>query len=153
MNQPRIFNVVFLLVCVLFVRDGRAQDYPRWNLPEGALARLGKGGIGGGDRAVAFSPDGTRLAVAGRIGIWLYDAHTSAEIALFTGHTEPVNSVAFSPDGTILASGSDGRSFDITVVLWDVASGQKKATIQGHSRSVRSVSFSPDGDHPRQCEF
>ena len=148
MKQPRIFNVAFLLACVLLVREGRAQDYPRWNLPEGALARLGKGGIGGGDRAVTFSPDGTRLAVASTIGIWLYDAHTSAEIALFTGHTGSVNSVAFSPDGTLLASGSDGRSFDITVVLWDVASGQEIAAIQGHGDRVNSVAFSPDGTTP-----
>ena len=36
--------------------------------------RLGKGRIGLGDRAVAVSPDGSRLAVASGIGIWLYDA-------------------------------------------------------------------------------
>lgn len=121
MKQPGIFNVVFLLVCVLSVRDGRSQDYPRWSLPEGALARLGKSSIGGG----ALSPDGTRLAVASTIGIWLYDVHTSAEVALFTGHTGSVNSVAFSPDGTLLASGSDGRGFDITVVVWEGRPAQK----------------------------
>ena len=81
-------------------------------MPEGALARLGKGRIS----EVAYSPDGTRLAVAGNIGTWLYDAATGAEVALLTGHTNYVRSVSFSPDGTTLASGgSDG-----TVRLWDM---------------------------------
>ena len=78
-----------------------AADYVTWHLPEGALARLGKGTI----EAVAFSPDGQVLAVAGGIGIWLYDVATSRELALLTGHTSGVESVSFSPDGSILASG------------------------------------------------
>ncbi len=112
-------------------------DHARWNLPEGALARLGKSGI----LAVAYSPDGTLLAVASWIGIWLYDAGTGAEVALLSGHTGYVGSVAFSPDGTTLASGSR----DSTVVLWDVASRQRKATFQAHANPVTTVAFSPDG--------
>ena len=77
-----------LLAGVLFAQDSLAEDYTRWNLPEGALARLGKGRIGWGDRAVAYSPDGTRLAVGGSLGIWLYDAATGAEVALLTGYTD-----------------------------------------------------------------
>ena len=114
--------------------------HTRLNLPEGALARLGKGRIGSGDRAVTYSPDGTRLAVADETGIWLYDAHTGDKVALLTGHTDGVYSVSFSSDGTILASGSD----DGTVRLWEVASGQETATLRGSDR-VFSVSFSPDG--------
>ena len=81
-------------------------DYRTWHLPDGAIIRLGKGRIGEGDRAVAFSPDGQRLAVASGIGVWLYDVATSRELALFTGHTGDVRTVAFSPNGTMLASGS-----------------------------------------------
>ena len=43
---------------------------------------------------MAYSPDGTRLAVASSIGIWLYDTAThqvgnsrNGEVALLTGHT------------------------------------------------------------------
>ena len=107
MKKTRLFPLVVLLVAALGVPDSRAQDDSS-SLPAGAFARLGKGPIGEGDRAVAYSPDGTRLAVASGIGIWLYDAHTGAEVALFTGHTGLVISVAFSPDGTRLASGSAG---------------------------------------------
>ena len=113
------------------------SDYQTWHLPAGAIARLGKGGI----EEVAFSPDGSLLAVASRIGIWLYDAATSRELALLFGHTSEVTSVSFSPDGSTLASGSS----DYTVKLWDVATRQNIATLTGHTSSVISVSFSPDG--------
>ncbi len=116
-------------------------DYQKWHLPEGAIARLGKGIIGEGDRAVAFSSDSQCLAVASGIGVWLYDVATSRELALLTGHKGWVSSVSFSPDGKILASGSD----DATVKLWDVATRTNIATLEGHTRRVNSVSFSSDG--------
>ena len=135
-----------LLAGVLFASASRAEDDNPFSLPEGALARLGKGSIGLDDRAVAYSPDGTRLAVASSRGIWLYDADTGAEVALFTGHTDGVSFVSFSPDGQTLASGSG----DGTILLWDgpyiisVASEQRKAILD-HAGWVLSVSFSPDG--------
>ena len=46
--------------------------YSTWGLPEGAVARLGKGEV----REVAFSPDGLTLTVASGAGIWLYDVAT-----------------------------------------------------------------------------
>ena len=113
------------------------SDYQTWHLPAGAIARLGKGRI----QEVAFSPDGSLLAVASSFGIWLYDAATSRELALLLGHTFGVSSVSFSPDGSTLASGS----WDNTVKLWDVATRRNIATLQAHTRWVNSVSFSPDG--------
>ena len=141
MKKTYLFNVTLLLVNVLFLPDSLAQDYTRWNLPEGVLARLGKGNIALRDRAVAYSPDGTRLAVASSIGVWLYDVHTGAEVALFIERTSFVYSVAFSPDGKTLASGN----WDGTVQLWEVSTGQVKATLEGDMNFVLSVAFSPDG--------
>ena len=72
-------------------QDSFARDHTQWRLPEGAKARLGKGWLSGN---IAWSPDAKRLAVGSSIGIWLYDAHSGAEITLLTGHTGPVSSVA-----------------------------------------------------------
>ena len=105
-------TVTLLILFTLFLLNTFAQDSPQWHLPEGAKVRLGKGGI----NDIAYSPDGTRLAVAGSIGIWLYDTAAYQEIVLLTGHTGSVNSVSFSPDGRTLASGSGNG----TVLLWEL---------------------------------
>ena len=114
-----------------------AQDSPQWHLPEGVKARLGKGSIS----EIAYSPDGTRLAVASGIGIWLYDVRSGEEINLLTGHTH-YESIAFSPDANTIASGS----LDETIRLWDTNTGRNIHTLTGHTSSVRSVAFSPDAN-------
>ena len=136
-------------------------DYTQWKLPKNAKARLGKGEITGN---VAYSPDGTRLAVAGSIGIWIYDAQTDAELDFFSsvrtidqdefegeliipsGHRYHIGCITFSPDGKILASGG----WDHTIVLWDAITGQQKAVLKDNNFNamggdVRCLSFSSDG--------
>ena len=130
------FNL--LIVSVLFLESGFAQDYTLLGLPEGVKTRLGKGWVSGN---IAYTPDGTQLAVASSIGIWFYDATTGAEVNLLTGHKSFVTFVAFSPDGTKLASGS----WDTTIRLWDVRTGKGIHTLAGHTDSVKSIVFSPDG--------
>ncbi|XTV36958.1 trypsin-like peptidase domain-containing protein (plasmid) [Streptomyces sp. P10-4] len=91
---------------------------------------------------VAFSPDGSTLAVGGGGGpVRLWDVKTGQSYATLTGHTKPVETLAFSPDGTTLATGSK----DGTVRLWDTRVGVSRATFTGPSREVTSVAFSPDG--------
>ena len=131
------FLIVSFLMSTFNLTPGFAQDSSQWHLPDGVIDRLGKGTV----EAIAYSPDGTRLAVGGGIGIWIYDMATHQEVALLTGHTDVVLSVAYSPDGTTLTSGS----YDGTVRLWDAATGDLRNTLEGHTSSVRSVAYSPDG--------
>ena len=67
--------------------------------------------------AVAYAPDGQRLATGGEdntIRIW--EAATGREIACLKGHTGSVNGVAWSPDGVRLATAST----DGSARIWDV---------------------------------
>ena len=91
--------------------------------------------------SVAFSPDGTRLAIRSYEKPRLWDAATGTELAVLKGHENSVLSVAFSPDGTRLATGS----LDNTARLWDASTGKELAVLKGHENWVNSVAFSPDG--------
>ena len=130
-----IFLTVFLLSTLLLINTF-AEDYTQHNLPEGAKARLGKGVI----TDMQLSIDGTRLAIASSIGVWLYDVHTGSETALITGHTETVMHVAFSLDGKILASSAR----DKTIRLWRTETGESLLTLS-HPTDPIHLKFSADG--------
>ena len=104
---------------------------------------------GGGVRAVAFSPDGTLLAVGDADdSTYLWDVATHGLDTTFTdpdADSQGVFAVAFSPDGmTLAASDSDGSTY-----LWDVATHGLDATLTDPSlgpTGVEAVAFSPDGN-------
>ena len=100
-------------------------------------------GGGGSVSSVAFSPDGTMLAVAHEGGgIHLWNAVTGRPLARLAGAARRggVDSMAFSPDGQLLAAGEgDGHTY-----LWNVAAGTLTATMRNPG-SVVAVAFSPDG--------
>jgi WD40 repeat protein len=92
--------------------------------------------------AVAFSPDGRRLATAGHDRmVRLWDAHWGTPSAFLSGHEDWVRSVAFSPDSSLLATCGD----DTLVKLWDVKTGKERATFHGHTDLVLRVDFTRDG--------
>ena len=113
-----IFFTLFLISSVLR-SDTFAEDYTQMNLPEGAIARFGKGGVGD----IQYSPDGKLLAVASRIGIWLYDTAIYQEAALFTGNTFGITNTAFSPDGRTCVGSSGGD-----IYLWDTTEWLRNLT-------------------------
>ena len=111
-------TATLLMLLVLFLTNSYPQDYTQSNLPEGAVARLGKGKI----KAIQYSPDGTRLAVCGSLGIWLYDTTTYRFVALLAGYTGRVYRVVFSPDSRTLAG--EGWYENKAVLLWDAETGE-----------------------------
>lgn len=56
------------------------NDFTTWELPKGAIARLGQGIISSG---MTYSPDGQHLACASTIGVWWYDLSTMAPVDLW----------------------------------------------------------------------
>ena len=110
------------------VISGNAIEYPTLHLPRGASLRLGKGAIGRSRRAVAFSPDGTSVAVASGIGVWLYTVDAPEKVTLLPTNVV-VHSVSFSTDGKTLVSAGRWRQ-EVDVRLWDLATGTHTRIVQ-----------------------
>jgi WD40 repeat protein len=103
--------------------------------------------------AVAFSPDGKRLASAGQdatIKIW--DPATGKEVRSLDGSPDAVEALAFSADGKLLAFSTGGhfgtrgpQGGADAVKIWDVASGEEKVQLKDNAGQFDRVAFSPDG--------
>lgn len=91
---------------------------------------------------LAFSPDGSRLAVAyvdGKIGIW--NVQTGKLIKLLSGEGEEVFTLQWSPDGTLLVSaGLNGP-----IVVWSAKYLAKLHALNPGSNRVFDLAFRPDG--------
>ncbi|MDE0185067.1 MAG: hypothetical protein OXP71_06365 [Candidatus Poribacteria bacterium] len=101
MKKALVFKFSLLFVAALCLPQSYAQHSLQWGLPEGAKLRIGQGRI----HEIAYTPDGTGLALASGIGVWLYDTATHKETDLFVGNTD-VDSIAISPDGSTIAGAS-----------------------------------------------
>ena len=125
--------LVFISISTLHLSNAFAQEF---SLPEGAIARLGKGYETGNS---VFSEDGTRFAVASSIGLWIYNVYTGKEVALLPGHPSNFAVIASSPDDSILASANEN-----TISLWDAHTGHRIVTLTEHSENITTLVFSPD---------
>ncbi len=91
--------------------------------------------------ALAWSPDGSRIATAGYDKtVRLWDTSTGKSIAIYRGHTDHVNAVVWSPNGQRIASAGDDR----TIQIWDPISRSMLMTLQGHVNRVTALAWSPD---------
>ena len=110
-------------------------DVTTWELPEGVIARLGRGS----EPAMAFSPNGQTLVIGTCTGLWLYNLTTLSPVALWEIEHSYVESVAFSPNGEWLAASFSDRLLKIL----DVQTGTCLIQIKSENHN-ECVTFSLD---------
>jgi WD40 repeat protein len=90
---------------------------------------------------LAWSPDGTRLALAGeQETVKVVDVASGKELITLRGHRGGLSALAWSSDGKQLASGDE----DSIVKLWDPVSGKEVAALDGHGGTLHWLAWSPD---------
>ena len=114
------------------------NDVATWTLPEGAVARLGRGR----NNDVAFSPDGQYFAVGTSIGFWLYELPTLSPIALWDTARGTISAIAFSADSRWIVT----YTFVEHLKVWDVQSGTCVTQIEvPNKEQCPRPGFSQDG--------
>ena len=89
-----------------------------------------------------FTPDGSRLLVAGYTGqIKVYDVSVAGmlkEVEQFAGHSAEITSLTVSSDGRFALSGSQEKK----ARYWEIATGQELGLIDGFKGAVKAVHIS-----------
>ena len=109
-----------------------------WALPEGAIARLGKGNF----CSVKPSPNGMYFAVGTGMGLWWYEMSSKSPIALWETERGMISTVDFSRDGKWIAI----ANYDGVIKVVDIQSGEYLAQMKRTEEHniYWHIHFSPD---------
>lgn len=110
-----------------------------WHVGSGREGPLILGLAGGTIDSLAFSPDGSRLAIACQDAILICNVSDGDIITRLP--VRDATGIAFSPDGKRLAISL--KSY--TIRLWDIRTAKMVCECFGHKMPVKAVTFSPDG--------
>lgn len=93
-------------------------------------------------RAIAFSPDGAKVALAARTGhLTLRDAASGDPLHVLRRAPSDPFALAFSPDGARLWAGDVAG----VIAAWDVATGEARGSWPAHEGGVTALRALPDG--------
>ena len=113
-----------------------------WALPEGAIARLGKGIESRREPKLALPPDGVYFAIQTLIGLWWYEMSSRSPIALWETERGLIASTDFSQNGEWIAI----ANWDGVLKVMNVQSGECLAQMKRTEEHniYEHVVFSPD---------
>jgi WD40 repeat protein/Flp pilus assembly protein TadD len=141
-SEARVWDVATGRPLTPPLRHGPPISPPGVSPPTGSAARIA---------AVAFSPDGRRIATAGfdrMARVW--DAETGKEVGKPREHDGAVDHVAFNPAGRRLASAGLSASSPVpgrsdAARVWDVETGNTVSPALVQPGRILHLAFSPDG--------
>lgn len=94
-------------------------------------------------KCLAFSPDGTTIAVGGGNHVRLFASGTGKEMTSWTHDGKDTSDVAFDPKGERVAAVSDAG----TLWVWQVKGEKESLKVKGLGRSAWGFRFTDDGRH------
>lgn len=97
-----------------------------------------------GVTAVAFSPDGTRLATGTESSVArIFELSTGRPLTPYMRHADQVIALAFSPDGRLLATSTTGSNLRV----WDASTGEPLTPPLKLSNAADRVAFVAGGKY------
>lgn len=95
--------------------------------------------------SLAYSPDGSVLAIAGFHEILLWKGDGSQILARLIGLSERIQSIRFSPDGKFLAAAAGRPAQMGEIQIWNVEKRQLALSVPIGYDTLYGVNWSPDG--------
>ena len=141
MNIAARLRHIFIVLAALCLLPGRACSQGIWP------SQWGYGAITGA-KALAYSPDGKLIALAGDGGVQIWKVSTNALVMSIPTEAGEVFDVAFSPDGQTLALGGCVGLYGgggPVLELWNVATGKFIRSMNSQAPIIHALSFSSDG--------
>lgn len=131
-----------LAVIDRWIRQGAKDDTPA---PGASKVALPTYTVAPPVTSMAWSPDGSVLAVSGYHEVVLHKGDGTGVVARLVGEAPRVESVAFSKDGALIgvAGGAPGEFGQVQI--WDAKTHQARHTYQPSPDSLYGLSFAPDG--------
>ncbi len=127
--------LILLQLLLLFLPISFSNAYMKWDLPDGAKLRIGKGEVSN----LTYSPNGRRLIVECYNGIWTYDALTGVELSFISTYGRDLLGV--SANGEMYVSIDSENSYHIR----SIDDGSLITEIEGDTTHRRTAIISPDG--------